>query len=151
VAAALCVGWIDGVRRSVDADRYTIRFTPRRSGSHWSQINVAKVKALTAAGRMTPAGLAAYEARTPLKTGRTSYEQRPAAFPPEHENTFKASKAAWAWFSSQPPGYRRTAIWFVVSAVRPETQAKRLQRLIETSAEGRRIIGPSTADAKPRR
>jgi uncharacterized protein YdeI (YjbR/CyaY-like superfamily) len=152
VDEALCFGWIDGVRRSVDEDRYTIRFTPRRTGSHWSRINIAKVKALVAAGRMTPAGLAAYEARSAAKTGRTSYEQRPEAFPPAHEKTFKAARAAWAWFCSQPPGYRRTAIWFVVSAARPETQAKRLQRLIEMSAEGRRIIGPtSTAGAKPRR
>jgi uncharacterized protein YdeI (YjbR/CyaY-like superfamily) len=144
VDEALCYGWIDGVRRSLDADRYTIRFTPRRPGSHWSEINLAKVKALIAADRMTAAGLAVYGARTPLKTGRTSYEQRPAAFPPAHEKTFKAHKAAWAWFATQPPGYRRTAIWFVVSAVRAETQAKRLQRLIELSAEGRRIIGPTT-------
>ncbi len=147
VDEALCFGWIDGVRRSVDADRYTIRFTPRRTGSHWSRINIAKVKALVAAGRMTPAGLAAYEARSAAKTGRTSYEQRPTAFPPALEKTFKASRAAWAWFSTQPPGYRRTAIWFVVSAVRPETQAKRLQHVIALSAEGRRIIEPSRTAA----
>jgi hypothetical protein len=96
---------------------------------------------------MTPAGLAAYQARTPLKTGRTSYEQRPTALPAHHEKTFAAHKAAWAWFTSQPPGYRRTAIWFVVSAVRAETQAKRLQRLIDLSAERRRIIGPAGAAA----
>ena len=148
VDEALCYGWIDGVRRSIDADRYTIRFTPRRTGSHWSNINIAKMKALIAAGRMTPAGLAAFEARSARKTGRTSYETRPHAFPPGHEKAFKAHKAAWAWFATQPPGYRRTAIWFVVSAVRAETQAKRLQRLIEMSAEGRRIIGPgATAGA----
>ncbi len=81
VDEALCFGWVDGVRHSVDADRYTIRFTPRRKGSHWSKINVAKVEALIAAKRMTPAGLAAYEARTAEKTGRASYEQRPTAFP----------------------------------------------------------------------
>jgi uncharacterized protein YdeI (YjbR/CyaY-like superfamily) len=143
VDEALCFGWVDGVRHSIDADRYTIRFTPRRKGSHWSQINVAKVKALIAAKRMTPAGRAAYEARTALKTGRASYEQRPTAFPAEHAKAFKAKKAAWAWFSSQPPGYRRTAIWFVVSAVKPETQAKRLATLIAASAAGRRIIGPT--------
>jgi len=152
VDEALCFGWIDGIRRSVDADRYTNRFTPRRKGSHWSNINVAKVEALIAARKMRPAGLAAFEARSARKTGRASYENRPHTFPPEHERAFKAHKAAWAWFSKQPPGYRRTAIWFVVSAVRAETQAKRLQRLVEMSAESRRIIGPgSTADAKPPR
>jgi uncharacterized protein YdeI (YjbR/CyaY-like superfamily) len=152
VDEALCFGWIDGVRHSVDADRYTNRFTPRRKGSHWSNVNVAKVEALIAAGRMTPAGLAAFEARSARKTGRASYENRPHALPPEHERTFKAHKEAWAWFSSQPPGYRRTAIWFVVSAVKAETQAKRLQRLIDMSAARRRIIGPtSKADATPPR
>jgi uncharacterized protein YdeI (YjbR/CyaY-like superfamily) len=148
VDEALCFGWIDGIRRSIDADRYCNRFTPRRKGSHWSQINVAKVAALVKAGKMTPAGLRAFEARTAKKTGRASYETRPHAFPPEHEKTFKARKAAWAWFATQPPGYRRTAIWFVVSAVRPETQAKRLQRVIEASAARQRIIGPSGPTAK---
>jgi uncharacterized protein YdeI (YjbR/CyaY-like superfamily) len=143
VDEALCFGWIDGVRRSVDADRYTQRFTPRRKGSHWSQINVAKVKALIAAGRMRPAGLAAYEARTARKTGRASYEQRPAAFPPAHAKVFKANKAAWAWYSKQAPWYQRTTIWYVVSAVKPETQARRLATLIAASAEGRRLIGPT--------
>jgi len=150
VDEALCFGWIDGVRHSIDADRYTNRFTPRRKGSHWSNVNVAKVEALVAARKMRPAGLAAFEARSARKTGRASYENRPHEFPPEHEKTFKAQKAAWTWFASQPPGYRRTAIWFVVSAVRAETQAKRLQRLIEMSAEHRRLVGPgATTTGKP--
>lgn len=140
VDEALCFGWIDGVRRSLDADRYVQRFTPRRKGSHWSRINVAKVGALIAAGRMTPAGLAAFEARRPEKTGRTSYEQRPSELPTEHATVFRKQKAAWTWFSAQPPGYRRTAIWYVVSAVRAETQAKRLAVVIEASAARRRII-----------
>jgi uncharacterized protein YdeI (YjbR/CyaY-like superfamily) len=152
VDEALCFGWIDGVRHSIDADRYTNRFTPRRKGSHWSHVNVAKVEALIAAGKMTPAGLAAFNARSAAKTGRASYENRPHAFPPEHEKAFKARKTAWTWFSTQPPGYRRTAIWYVVSAVRAETQAKRLQRLVELSAEGRRIVGPAArTDPKPSR
>jgi uncharacterized protein YdeI (YjbR/CyaY-like superfamily) len=140
VDEALCFGWIDGIRRSIDGDRYCNRFTPRRKGSHWSQINITKVAALIAAKRMTPAGLRAYEARTAKKTGRASYENRPHAFPAGHEKAFKARKAAWAWFQTQPPGYRRTAIWFVVSAARPETQAKRLQRVIEASAAQQRIL-----------
>jgi uncharacterized protein YdeI (YjbR/CyaY-like superfamily) len=141
VDEALCFGWIDGVRHSIDADRYTNRFAPRRKGSHWSNVNIAKAEALIAAGRMTPAGLAAFEGRTAKKTGRTSYEDRPHDLPPALETTFKRHRAAWTFFSAQPPGYRRTAIWYVVSAVKAETQAKRLQRLIEVSAAGERIIG----------
>jgi uncharacterized protein YdeI (YjbR/CyaY-like superfamily) len=140
VDEALCVGWIDGVRHRIDEDRFTNRFTPRRKGSHWSQVNIARVQALIAEGRMQPAGLAAYQARSPEKTGRTSYEQRPAEFPPEHAAVFRKHRAAWTWFSAQPPGYRRTAIWYVVSAARAETQAKRLAVVIEASAAQRRII-----------
>jgi uncharacterized protein YdeI (YjbR/CyaY-like superfamily) len=145
VDEALCFGWIDGIRRSVDADRFTNRFTPRRKGSNWSQINIRKVEALIAAKKMRPAGLAAFEGRTPPKIGRSSYEQRPHAFPSEHLKVFKASKAAWTWFETQPPGYRRLAIWYVVSAVRPETQAKRLGVIITASAAQRRIIGGTSA------
>jgi uncharacterized protein YdeI (YjbR/CyaY-like superfamily) len=143
VDEALCVGWIDGVRRSVDADRYTVRFTPRRTGSHWSHVNVAKVAALIKGKRMLPAGLAAFSARSAQKTGRASYENRPREFSREHAEIFEAETSAWQWFSTQPPGYRRTAVWYVVSAVRPETQAKRLQHVIEASAAHRRIIGPA--------
>ena len=92
---------------------------------------------------MTSAGLAAYEARTALKTDRASYEQRPTAFPPVHAKVFKASKAAWAWFSGSRRVPVPTAIWYVVSAVKHETQAKRLATLIAASAAGRRIIGPT--------
>ena len=152
VPEALCFGWIDSVVQRIDDDAVRQRWTPRRSSSVWSSINVALVERLIDEGKMTPAGLAAFEARTAEKTGRASYEQRPTAFPAIHLKTFKASKAAWDWFSSQPPGYRRTAIWFVVSAVKAETQAKRLQRLIEMSNERRRIIGPSGLGAvKPAR
>jgi len=143
VDEALCFGWIDGVRHSIDADRYTNRFTPRRKGSHWSHVNVAKAEALIAARKMTPAGRAAFDARSARKTGRASYENRPHEFPPEHEQAFRAHEAAWTFFSAQPPGYRRTAIWYVVSAVKAETQAKRLLQLVEVSAKGRRIIGPN--------
>jgi uncharacterized protein YdeI (YjbR/CyaY-like superfamily) len=148
VDEALCFGWIDGIRRSVDADRYTNRFTPRRKGSHWSRVNIDKVEALIAAGRMAPAGMAAYQLRNASRTARASYENRPRAFPPEHEAAFKAHPTAWEWFQAQPPGYRRTAVWFVVSAARPETQARRLQRVIEASAARQRTIGPTPASAK---
>ena len=151
VDEALCFGWIDGVRHSVDADRYTIRFTPRRKGSHWSEINIAKVKALIAAKRMTPAGLAAYEGahrdEDRPRLLRAAADRVPGRSTPRCS---RRSKAAWAWFSTQPPGYRRTAIWYVVSAVRPETQAKRLATLI--AVVGRRPPDhrsrPGKVDAK---
>jgi uncharacterized protein YdeI (YjbR/CyaY-like superfamily) len=92
---------------------------------------------------MTPAGLAAYEARDEGRTGRASYEQRPSAFPAAHAKAFKANKAAWAWYAKQAPWYQRATIWYVVSAVKPETQARRLATLIAASAEQRRIIGPT--------
>lgn len=143
VDEALCVGWIDGIGRRVDDERRTIRFTPRRKGSHWSLRNVARVKALIADGRMRPAGLAEYEKRSEKKTGRASFEQRPTALPPHHQKTFKANKAAWAFYAAQAPWYQRTTTWWVISAVRPETQARRLATLIKASAEGRRMIDKS--------
>jgi uncharacterized protein YdeI (YjbR/CyaY-like superfamily) len=143
VDEALCVGWIDGIGRRVDDERRTIRFTPRRKGSHWSLRNVARVKALIAGGRMQPAGLAEYEKRSEKKTGRASFEQRPAALPPDHQKTFKADRAAWAFYTSQAPWYQRTTTWWVISAVKPETQARRLATLMAASAKGRRIIDAS--------
>ena len=143
VDEALCVGWIDGIGRRVDDARRTIRFTPRRKGSHWSLRNVARVKALRAAGRMRPSGLAEYEKRSEKKTGRASFEQRPKALPPAHQKTFKANEAAWAFYTSQAPWYQRTTTWWVISAVKPETQARRLATLIAASADGRRMIDAS--------
>jgi uncharacterized protein YdeI (YjbR/CyaY-like superfamily) len=143
VDEALCVGWIDGIGRRVDDERRTIRFTPRRKGSHWSLRNVARVKALIADGRMRPAGLAEYEKRSEKKTGRASFEQRPKALPPHLEKTFKADKAAWAFYAVQPPSYRRITIWWVISAVKAETQERRLATLMAASAEGRRMIDKS--------
>ncbi|HEY8550866.1 MAG TPA: YdeI/OmpD-associated family protein [Vicinamibacterales bacterium] len=139
VDEALCFGWIDGVRHTVDTDRYVNRFTPRRPGSHWSQVNIRRVEALIREGRMTPAGLAAFEARKANRTGRTSYEQRPERFDRATERTFRAHPEAWAFFQSQPPSYRRLAIWWVVSAIKPETRARRLETLIADSAAGRRL------------
>jgi uncharacterized protein YdeI (YjbR/CyaY-like superfamily) len=143
VDEALCVGWIDGIGRRVDDERRTIRFTPRRKGSHWSLRNVARVKALRSAGRMRPAGLAEYEKRSEKKTGRASFEQRPKALPPAHQKTFKANEAAWAFYTSQAPWYQRTTTWWVISAVKPETQARRLATLMAASADGRRMIDAS--------
>ena len=140
VREALCFGWIDGIRRSLGEESYTIRFTPRKPGSNWSSRNVRHVEELIQEGRMTPAGLAAYEARSPERTGVYSFEQRHAArFEREHEKRFCAEPAAWEFFQAQPPSYRRTATYWVVSAKRPQTRERRLAQLIEDSAAGRRL------------
>lgn len=140
VDEALSFGWIDGVRRKLDDESYVIRFTPRRIGSNWSLVNTRRAKELIAGGRMEPAGLRAFEGRDPETSGIYSFEQRRAAkFDPEADAQFRANGAAWKFFQSQPPGYRKTAVWWVISAKREETRAKRLKTLIEDSAEGRRI------------
>jgi uncharacterized protein YdeI (YjbR/CyaY-like superfamily) len=140
VEQALRFGWIDGVRRSLGDDSYTNRFTPRKPTSNWSLINVAKVEELKRRGLMAPAGLRAYEARMPERTGVYSSErEQPARLPPEQERRFRANPAAWDWFSARPPGYRRTATHWVVSAKREETRLRRLQQLIDCSAEGRNV------------
>jgi uncharacterized protein YdeI (YjbR/CyaY-like superfamily) len=137
---ALCVGWIDGVRKGRDADSYTIRFTPRKRRSIWSAVNVKRVEALTREGRMTPAGLAAFEARSDRRTGIYSHEQRDAAsLTPAQERRFKSNRPAWAWFRAQAPSYRKTAIWWVVSAKREDTRERRLGILIADSEAGRRV------------
>jgi uncharacterized protein YdeI (YjbR/CyaY-like superfamily) len=140
VDEALCYGWIDGLRRSLDAQSYAIRFTPRRSGSTWSNVNVRRAEELIRDGRMRPAGLRAFEARDPERSGTYSFEQRAAAtLGPEAEARFRAEPEAWRYFEAQPPGYRRTAIWWVVSAKQEATRERRLRTLIEDSAAGRRI------------
>lgn len=142
VDEALCVGWIDGVRHRIDEARYKIRFTPRRRGSHWSNINIRRVAELKAAGRMKAAGHAAFAARNPAKSGRAPYEQRKAAkLSPPDIKTFKRNVAAWKYYRAAPPGYRQLVTWWVVSAKRPETRARRLRILIKACALGRRIDG----------
>ena len=149
VDEALCYGWIDGVRRSLDEDSYTIRFTPRRPGSIWSNVNVAKVAALLQAGRMMPAGLAAWERRDPEKSGIYVFERNhPVAFDAEMERRFKRSRRAWTFFQAQPPGYRKQATHYVTSAKRPETRERRLTTLIECSARGERL--PYTVSPRKR-
>lgn len=139
VDEALCVGWIDSVRYSLDGERSAQRFTPRRKGSNWSAVNIAKVKQLTAEGRMRPAGVAAFEARTEERSGVYSYENRhKAKLEPEEEALFRAAEAAWSWFEKQAPSFRTAAVWWVTSAKRPETRRRRLATLIEDSASGRR-------------
>jgi uncharacterized protein YdeI (YjbR/CyaY-like superfamily) len=139
VREALCFGWIDGVRRRVDDARYTIRFTPRKASSIWSAVNVKHVAELTAAGLMRPAGLAAYERVKEGKTAVYSFEQRTVDLPDAFAATFRTSKQAWAWFEQVAPSYRKAAVWWVISAKREETKAKRLQTLIDCSAAGERL------------
>jgi uncharacterized protein YdeI (YjbR/CyaY-like superfamily) len=136
VDEALCVGWIDGVRYSIDEHRSAQRFTPRRKGSTWSAINVAKVAALTEQSRMRPAGLAAFEARDPAKTAIYAYEQPHGALEPDEEAAFRGNEPAWADWEGRSPSYRRTATYWIVSAKRPETRARRLAQVIEASATG---------------
>jgi uncharacterized protein YdeI (YjbR/CyaY-like superfamily) len=136
---ALCYGWIDGVRKSVDAESYTTRFTPRRRGSNWSAVNIRRVGELTALGRMRPPGLRAFEVRDESKTSPYSSENAPVDFDADTAEQFRAQGAAWDFFIAQPPGYRRTATWWVMSAKREDTRRKRLATLIEDSANGRRL------------
>ena len=145
---ALCFGWIDGVARGGDAT-WQIRFSPRRPKSIWSQINIKRVEELKAEGRMHPAGLAAYEARDPERQKRYSFENRDAALSSTDEKVFLANKKAWTNFSAFPPSYRHPAIWWVVSAKKPETRERRLATLIDDSAAGRRIkhLTPPTRKA----
>src|SRR5688572_25607539 len=140
VDEALCFGWIDGLRKAVDAERYTIRFTPRRKGSIWSVVNTRRMAELIRARRVRAAGLKAFAAREEKKSGVYSFEQRqPPAFDPALESRFKANAAAWAFFQAQPPGYRKIATGLVMSAKREATRERRLALLIAHSAAGVRL------------
>jgi uncharacterized protein YdeI (YjbR/CyaY-like superfamily) len=137
VDAALCYGWIDGVRNSIDAVSYRIRFTPRKPTSTWSAVNVKRVAQLTKLGLMRPAGVKAFKARKGDKTGIYAYEQRKnAQLGPSYEKQLRANKKAWAFFQSQPPWYRRTAAYRVISAKQEATRQRRLVELIRDSAAG---------------
>ncbi len=139
VDEALCVGWIDGIRKSVDESRYVIRFTPRKPTSVWSVVNINRVKVLTEAGRMQPAGLAAFASRKDHKTGIYAFEQERAELNAVDVCAFKKQAAAWAFFQAQPPSYCKLACWRIASAKKAVTRAKRLQALIDASAARRRI------------
>lgn len=135
---ALCFGWIDGIRKSLGDESYTIRFTPRRRGSIWSKVNVERFTALRADGQMTPAGVRAYE-ENKHKTGVYSYEKPAASLTADEERLFRGNKAAWSDWEKRPPGYRKTVLGWIAGAKRPETRAKRLDQLIEVSSDGRRL------------
>jgi uncharacterized protein YdeI (YjbR/CyaY-like superfamily) len=139
VDQALCFGWIDGVRRSLGEESYTIRFTPRKPTSNWSAINIAKVKGLTKKGLMRPAGLAAFAKRSEHKSAIYAYENRPKEFLVEYEKRFKKHRKAWEFFRSQAPSYQRVAIYWVMSAKQETTRLSRLEKLISTSADRKRM------------
>lgn len=141
VDEALCFGWIDGVRKRIDDNAYQIRFTPRRSGSIWSAINIRKVEQLIAEGRMMPAGLKAFEQRTEQKSRVYSYEQDATAqLEPAELAKFRKHKAAWKYLEQLPPGHKRTMMHWITSAKRPETRAQRLEKFIDSCARGERMF-----------
>jgi uncharacterized protein YdeI (YjbR/CyaY-like superfamily) len=140
VDEALCWGWVDSVRRGVDDQRYMNRFTPRRPGSNWSEVNIRRVEELTRQGRMRAAGRRAFEDRQPKAAGAVTYERRhEIELPPDLERRFRRNNEAWTWFRDQSPSYRSMALYWLMSAKRPETRERRLDTLIEDSASGLRI------------
>ena len=136
---ALCFGWIDGLKKKVGEDSYTHRFTPRRARSIWSTINTKRAEALRELGRMMPAGLKTFTERDVKRSGVYSFENRPRQLDEVCEQKFKANQTAWEFFQTQPPGYRRTASWWVLSAKKEETRLRRLRQLIHDSTRGSRI------------
>jgi uncharacterized protein YdeI (YjbR/CyaY-like superfamily) len=139
VAEALCFGWIDGVRRTLDGDRYSIRFTPRRPGSKWSAVNVRLMAELEAASKMTDAGRAVFEARKDFGSPGYKAQKKVGTLDEARLVEFARNEAAWLFFEAQPPGYRKEAAWWVMQAKREETRDRRLAMLIELSAAGKRL------------
>lgn len=139
VDEALCFGWIDGLRKKYDDQSYVIRFTPRKPESIWSAVNIRNVERLIKDKRMRPAGLKAYRARKEYRSGIYSYEQRPVELVEPYASRLKRNKAAWNFFQAQPPYYRKTMTWFIVSAKTEVTRMKRLETLIDASAKGLRL------------
>jgi uncharacterized protein YdeI (YjbR/CyaY-like superfamily) len=151
--AALCFGWIDGVRRSLGDEAWSIRFTPRRRGSNWSMVNIRRMRELLADGVVAPAGKKAFDVRDEKKSASYSYEQRTKGFDAVHEAELQRHRAAYAFFQSLPPSYRNAASWWVMSAKRDDTRARRMQTLIEISSRGERLsqlIPPSKRAAATR-
>ena len=140
VDEALCFGWIDGIRKSIDEHSYTIRFTPRKPGSIWSAINVKKMQELIAKGVMQPAGLEAFKHRREDRTAIYSFENPTKKLPPSFEKKFKANKIAWKFFRSQAPSYQKLMTHWIVSAKREATQQDRLTKLINQSEYQKRIL-----------
>ncbi len=141
VDQALCFGWIDGIRKSLGDESYTIRFTPRKPTSIWSNVNIKKMEELIKSGQMTQAGLDIFEKRKDHKSGIYSFEQKesPPGLTGDLLKKLKANKKAWEWYSKQGAYYRRTAAWWILSAKQEATQAKRLEQLISDSANGMKV------------
>jgi uncharacterized protein YdeI (YjbR/CyaY-like superfamily) len=139
VLEALCFGWIDGQTNRIDDLSVTVRFSPRRAGSNWSELNIHRVKELKKAGRMHAAGLRAFETRRPAQPGTYTYETRPADLPAELADVFRTNATGWAFWCEQTPGYRKSMTWWIVSAKQEQTRMRRLAALIDESAAGRRI------------
>jgi uncharacterized protein YdeI (YjbR/CyaY-like superfamily) len=149
VDEALCFGWIDGIRKRIDDRSYTIRFTPRKPGSIWSKVNISRARELIEQGRVHPAGLAAFEARRENRSGVYSYEQRRPQLEPPYDQLLRQDHAAWDFFQSQPPSYRKAVSWWIVSAKREDTRLRRLEKLRDYSARAQRI--PEFLSAKAAR
>lgn len=139
VDQALCFGWIDGVRRSIDEESYSIRFTPRKPTSIWSVVNIKKMEELSKAGLMQEAGLEAFKIRKEEKSGIYSHEKEPAELTSEYEKQFKANKEAWEFFEKQAPSYKKVMIHWIMSAKQEKTQISRLEKTISESENGKRI------------
>jgi uncharacterized protein YdeI (YjbR/CyaY-like superfamily) len=140
VDEALAFGWIDGVRRSIDKESYCIRFTPRKPNSTWSAINIKKAEKLIEQGLMNRSGLELYQNRKIDKSGLYSYENKPATLPPEFEQLFKMNINAWEYFSVQPPAYKKTIYFWVLSAKQETTRLARLNKLIRDSGRNKRVF-----------
>jgi uncharacterized protein YdeI (YjbR/CyaY-like superfamily) len=139
VDQAICFGWIDGVRKSIDDKSYLIRFTRRKPTSIWSAINIKKVEELKKQGLMHPNGISAFEKRKEHKSKIYTYEKEPVKLSADFEKKFKANKKAWTYFQSLPPSYHRSAIDWVMTAKQQATSIKRLNELINDSEAGRKI------------
>jgi len=136
---ALCYGWIDGIRKKLDDESFTNRFTPRKKNSVWSNVNIAHVARLKSEGRMMPPGIAAYDAMDDKRAGVYSFEREKAELEPAMKKRFRQNPKAWKYFENQPPYYRRMAAWWIISAKRDETREKRLAELIKVSSKEMRL------------
>lgn len=136
---ALCLGWIDGIVKSIDAETYMQRWTPRKKSSHWSLVNVRRFGELDAEGRVEAPGRAAFLRKTADRTGKASYEAPVAALTVAQERKLKANKKAWSFFKTTPNGYQRGVRYWITSAKQEETRERRLDELIECSARGERV------------
>jgi len=139
VDQALCFGWIDGIRRSIDKESYCIRFTPRKTGSNWSAVNIRKIEELSKNGLMHPAGLVQFENRKMSETNSYSFENENKNLPEQYEIEFKSNNKAWDFFSKQAPSYKRTTIFYIMSAKQEETRMRRLRKTISESEKGNKI------------